>query len=50
MEIDALTLFFTLLFSYIAKDFYDLFLKHYIIKYMKKYKKLISNNKKGFKI
>jgi hypothetical protein len=27
-----------------------LFLKHYIIKYMKKYKKLISNNKKGFKI
>lgn len=47
MEIDAITLFFTLLFSYIAKDFYDIFIQKHVLKGLKKYKDFLENKKEN---
>jgi hypothetical protein len=50
MEIDTLTLFITLFFSYIAKDFYDMFFQNNIRKLLIKYKKFLDGKNRRIKV
>jgi hypothetical protein len=45
MEFDTLTLFITLICSFIVKDFYDIFIKSHITKFLSNYKLLIEIKK-----
>jgi hypothetical protein len=41
--IDFWTVFFSVLFAFVVKDFYDVLIRSYVKKWLKRYKKLIEN-------